>query len=103
VQLKPGSRLRSTVCETEVVVVRAPDGQDIDLRCGGAPMVSTSDPGGQGGEPSPALAGGTAMGKRYAGVPQDVEILATKSGHGTLTIGSQVLELKLAKPLPASD
>jgi hypothetical protein len=103
VQLRPGSRLRSTVCETEVVVVRAPDGQDVDLSCGGAPMVATSDPPGQANEPAPALAGGTAIGKRYASEPHDVEVLATKSGQGTLTIGSEVLELKLSKALPASD
>jgi hypothetical protein len=102
VQLKPGSRLRSTVCETEVVVVRAAS-DDIDLRCGGAPMVSTTDAVARTGAPAPELAGGTAVGKRYASETHDVEVLATKPGEGTLSIGTEVLQLKLAKPLPASD
>lgn len=102
-QLKPGSRLRSTVCETEVVVVRVPADHDVDLRCGGAPMVPTTDPAGPVGDLAPALAGGTAMGKRYASESHDLEVLATKAGQGTLAIGAAVLELKLAKPLPASD
>ena len=33
--LKPGTRLASAVCETEVVVVKAP-AADVDLRCGGS-------------------------------------------------------------------
>ncbi len=38
-QLKPGCRLESATCDTQVVVVRAPkDGGDVDLRCGGEPM-----------------------------------------------------------------
>jgi hypothetical protein len=103
VQLKPGSRLRSTVCGTEVVVVRVPADVDVDLRCGGAPMVSTADPEARTGTPAPGLDGGTAVGKRYAGDPHEVEVLATKSGEGTLSIGTDVLVRKLAKPLPASD
>lgn len=102
-QLKPGSRLRSTVCETEVVVVRVPADADVDLRCGGAPMVPTSDPEAHVGAPVPGLADRTAVGKRYASDPHDVEVLATKSGEGTLSIGADVLQRKLAKPLPASD
>jgi hypothetical protein len=38
-QLRAGQRLKSTACDTEVVVVRAPDG-DVDVRCGGEPMVA---------------------------------------------------------------
>ena len=37
-QLKPGTRLKSTTCASEVVVVKAPS-DDIDVRCGGQPMV----------------------------------------------------------------
>ena len=37
-KLPMGTRLRSTVDTTEVVVVTAPP-EDIDLRCGGRPMV----------------------------------------------------------------
>ena len=37
-ELKTGARLRSTVCDGEVMVVAAPSG-DLALTCGGAPMV----------------------------------------------------------------
>src|SRR5436190_22999442 len=37
-KLSPGSRLRSPVCDTEVIFVRSGD-EDIDLRCGGQPIV----------------------------------------------------------------
>ena len=36
-ELKPGTRLQSTVCTTEVIVVKG-DGEHA-LTCGGAPMV----------------------------------------------------------------
>jgi hypothetical protein len=86
-----------------VVVVRVAAGKDIVLFCGGKPMVAASDPPGRANEPAPGLDGGTVLGKRYASEPHDVEVLATKSGQGTLTIGGEVLELKLSKALPASD
>ena len=41
-QLKPGMRLRSVVCTSEVVVVRAP-ATAVDLACGGAPMILARD------------------------------------------------------------
>ena len=35
-QLKPGLRLESATCDTQVVVVKAPkDVADVDVRCGG--------------------------------------------------------------------
>ena len=38
-QLRPGVRLESATCDTQVVVVKAPkDNPDVDLRCGGEPM-----------------------------------------------------------------
>ena len=36
--LKAGRRLRSAVCSTEVMVIAAPEA-DVELRCGGAPMI----------------------------------------------------------------
>ena len=41
-QLKAGVRLKSVVCTTEVIVVRVPK-EDVDLRCGGQPMVPVGD------------------------------------------------------------
>jgi hypothetical protein len=34
--LKPGTRLRSAVCTTEVMVIQAPT-SELDVRCGGVP------------------------------------------------------------------
>ena len=36
-ELRPGSRLKSTVCDTEVIAVKGAG--DVDVTCGGAPMV----------------------------------------------------------------
>jgi hypothetical protein len=98
--LKNGTRLKSQVDETQVIVVKAADSLD-DLRCGGQPMV-TLDVVTSGGATDPALSDGTVMGKRYVG-EGDAEVLVTKAGSGTLSIGATPLTLKEAKPLPASD
>jgi len=50
----------------------------------------------------PKLAGGTIMGKRYVH-DSGAEVLVTKAGVGTLSVGTTPLEQKVAKPLPASD
>lgn len=50
-----------------------------------------------------ALAGGTQMGKRYADDESGIELLCTKAGDGTVTLDGTPIELKGAKPLPASD
>ena len=42
-ELKPGLRLESATCDTQVVVVRAPkEATDVDVRCGGHPMRDSS-------------------------------------------------------------
>lgn len=99
--IKNGTRLQSQVCDTQVIVVRTADSVD-DLRCGGAPMVPIG-----GEKPTEAtldltLADGNLMGKRYVD-ETGAEVLVTRAGAGTLTIGHFVLTLKEAKPLPASD
>jgi hypothetical protein len=101
-ELKAGSRLRSAVDETEVIVVRAPK-TDVVLGCGGHPMIANGEtpPGGLTLDPS--LAGGTQLGKRFANEDKGLEVLCTKGGQGTLTVDDEVLGLKEAKPLPASD
>ncbi|MGH0034952.1 MAG: hypothetical protein ACQGVK_07980 [Myxococcota bacterium] len=101
-QLKPGSRMRSAVCATEVMVVMAPSG-DVDLTCGGAPMVDLAGAAEPDGAPQADLAGGTQMGKRYVSAEGDLELLCTKPGQGTLALGATALQLKGAKPLPSSD
>ena len=42
------------------------------------------------------------MGKRYVD-EGGAEVLVTKAGAGTLSVGTTPLSLKEAKPLPASD
>lgn len=101
-QLKPGLRLESATCETQVVIVRAPkDGGDVDIRCGGVPMreLGSSD------EKVAATATGdaTLLGKRYADDELGLEVLCTKGGDGALTVGDTPLLVKGAKPLPSSD
>ncbi len=106
--LKPGTRLRSQVCTTEVIVVR-PAADELDLRCGGQPMIEIGSDStvavGAGGTPAPGLDEGTLLGKRYTTADADgtLELLATKGGAGTLSAGDVALVLKEAKPLPSSD
>jgi hypothetical protein len=99
--IKNGTRLQSQVCDTQVIVVRTAESLD-DIRAGGFPMV----PLGSQNEPvkslDPEFSGGNLMGKRYVD-ETGAEVLVTKAGAGTLTIGTIVLTIKEAKPLPASD
>ncbi|WP_280507352.1 hypothetical protein [Nocardia flavorosea] len=98
---KTGIRLRSQVCTTEVIIVRAADSLD-DLRAGGVPMVPIDGPAPSGGGPQEGFADGNLIGKRYVD-DQGAEVLVTKAGAGTLSVGATPLTIKEAKPLPASD
>ena len=101
--LKPGLRLRSQVCATEVIVVR-PGVAPHALTCGGALLVGQKDEVSAGGSPAAGLDSGSLLGKRYTAVGDDgLELLVTKAGAGTLADGSEPLVLKEARPLPASD
>ena len=101
-EMKAGARLRSAVCATEIIVVRA-SGADVDLRCGGQPVTPLSDARDPDATPDADLATGTAIGKRYADEELGLELLVTKPGAGTLSIGREPMLLKDAKPLPSSD
>jgi hypothetical protein len=94
--MKPGSRLKSATCDSEVVVIRYSSGT---IGCGGAAM---SEAGGD-AELDPTLADGTMIGKRYVDTAGTVELLCVKPGKGTLTLDGVALATKDAKPLPASD
>ena len=99
--LKPGTRLRSQACSTEVIVVRPPE-HAVDVCCGGAPMVPVGDPAEE--RPlDPTHQGGTLLGKRYADPETGIELLCTKAGDGSLSLGGTPLPVKDAKPLPSSD
>ena len=99
--IKNGTRLQSQVCDTQVIVVRSADSLD-DLRAGGVPMVPIGTDASGGATLDPEFSGGTVMGKRYVD-ETGAEVLVTKAGAGTLTVGTTALNLKEAKPLPASD
>ncbi|WP_040864071.1 hypothetical protein [Nocardia exalbida] len=99
--VKNGTRLRSQVCDTEVIVVKAADSL-ADLRAGGVPMIPIGAERAAGAEPAPGCTDGNLMGKRYVD-DSGAEILVTKAGIGTLSVGATPLALKEAKPLPASD
>ena len=99
--LRPGTKLFSTVCDTQVVVVKAPS-DDVEISCGGAPMVQ-EDPGGPAGSPDQPSGEGTAIGKRYADEDLGLELLCSRAGAGALTVDGEPLLVKGAKPLPASD
>jgi hypothetical protein len=96
--MKPGTRLKSATCDTEVMVIRTAGGT---IECGGAPM----------GEAKPAelaplnpdFAAGTLMGKRYVDADGQYELLCVKPGKGSLSVDGALLVTKDAKPLPASD
>jgi hypothetical protein len=102
VQLKPGQRLRSQVCETQVIIVHPAD-TDVVLNCGGSPMVDLSSDVQPGSAPQPGLADGNEMGKRYVTEDGLLEVLVTKAGAGTLAVGNSPLVTKQVKPLPSSD
>ena len=101
-ELKPGLRLRSAADDTELIVVKAPP-VEVDLRCGGHPVIGHGIDRPVGPAVHPALAGGTQIGKRYTDVAATLELLCTKAGQGTLTVGGEPLLVKDAKPLPSSD
>ncbi len=100
--LKPGARLRSAVCETEVVVVRAQAG-DVDLRCGGTAMRAASDAQEPPTSMDPAFADGTLLGKRYEKSGAVLEVLCVRGGAGSLSLGAEPLQQMGPRKLPASD
>lgn len=99
---KPGTRLFSSVCTTEMIVVKAPEGE-VNLTIGGAPPVASIDERDGAGSVLEGHGGGAALGKRYVGRSDSIELLCTKPGDGVPAVDGDVLEIKSAKALPASD
>jgi hypothetical protein len=99
--LKAGARFKSAVCDTQVMVIKAPAGE-FDLRCGGAGMLAptAAAPAGAALQPGGAE---TLIGKRYVNADESVELLCTKGGKGALALNGTPLEVKQAKQLPSSD
>jgi hypothetical protein len=95
--MKPGSKIKSQVCDTEVMVIKSGAGE---IQCGGAAMAADK---GAGGEPAAGFDGGSLMGKRYVDAGGAFELLCVKGGKGSLAVDGTLLTIKDAKPLPASD
>ena len=95
-QTKPGLKLRSTACSTEVIVVR-PTADPVELTCCGAPMTTDEVTVESSGEAQ------VLLGKRYTDEQSGIEVLCTKPGPGELAVDGRPLVVKGAKPLPASD
>ena len=100
-KLNVGLALYSTVDSTAVIVVRASDA-DVTITCGGEEM-TTEKPAGDAGAAAAPSADGTLLGKRYTDEELGLELLCTKGGPGALAVNGSPLEIKQAKPLPASD
>ena len=98
--LTPGTRLKSTVCNTEIMVITAP-AEGIDIMCGGAPM--NPDGGGNGGTVHQEHAAGSILGKRYTNEGGGLEVLCVKGGEGSLWAGGTAMKVKDAKKLPKTD
>jgi hypothetical protein len=103
-EYRAGTRWRSVACETEVVIVSGPtEGHDDLLQCGGWPMVPIGT-GDQERKPiRPPHNTGSQLGKRYQDQGGTFEVLCTKGGAGSLSVGEELLTVKAPKPLPASD
>lgn len=99
---KAGTRVRSAVCSTELMVVAAPK-SEVDLTCGGVGVIEMGGQPPAGATLSPAASGGTQIGKRYVNEAGDLEVLCTKAGQGSLADRGVALTIKGAKPLPSSD
>jgi hypothetical protein len=84
------------------MVVAAPK-DDVEVTCGGAPLLELGADAAAGGPIAEGAAEGTQIGKRYVNEAGDLEILCTKPGEGSLAVGGALLVIKGAKPLPSSD
>jgi hypothetical protein len=103
ITLRPGLQLRSATCDTELIVIRAPAQSAPNLTCGGAPVRIERTPVEARLPLDPGSAEGTQLGKRYVDANASIELLCTRAGVGSLAIDDIPLDLKAAKPLPASD
>jgi hypothetical protein len=96
---KTGTRLFAQNSSCEVIVVKSADAVG-SLSCAGLEMLPAASAEAAKQAPDSPL---VELGKRYTDEDNLLEILCTKAGAGPLAVDGQVLMLKTAKPLPASD
>jgi hypothetical protein len=99
-QLKAGLRLKSAVCDAEVMIIKAAGSES--LTCGGVPMLAAGESA-NGAEADAAHLEGCQIGKRYVNGDDTLEVLCVKGGQGSLAADGQALTVKGAKKLPSSD
>ena len=95
--LKPGTRLKSAVCDAEVMVIKA--GESDDLTCGGIALAEAPER----TESTEDKMHGCLIGKRYVNQEESIEVLCVKSGDGSLYYDGEELMTKDTKKLPSSD
>jgi hypothetical protein len=100
--VKVGSRWKSAVCSTQIIIVRAA-AEPVSLACGGHEVVAMDAESSASGTPDAGQAEGSELGKRYTDEDTGIEVLCIKAGAGSLTVGGRALQLKKPKSLPASD
>ena len=98
-ELKTGLRLKSAVCDAEVMVIKATAGDS--LTCGGAELGLEAQAEKASGNEDQM--NGCVIGKRYVNGAETVELLCVKSGDGSLYYNGDELMTKDTKKLPSSD
>ncbi len=99
---KAGTRLKSAVCDTQIMILRIPP-TPVTITCGGHPVLPMAETPAAGITVDAAHAEGTLTGKRYVDEAESLEFLCTKGGAGGLAIDGVALGVKQAKALPSSD
>jgi hypothetical protein len=95
--MKPGTRLKSNVCEAELMIIKAGDSDE--LTCGGVTLDESSGRvKGESGKMN-----GCIVGKRYINSNESIEVLCVKTGEGSLYCNDEELMTKDTKKLPSSD
>jgi hypothetical protein len=101
-KLTPGSRWKSAVCDTEVVVLKGPKSEG-ELSCGGVAMLAMGAARPTVAAPAAGADAGSLLGKRYGNPALGLELLCTKGGTGRLEFAGTPLAIQAAQRLPSSD
>ena len=99
---KTGERLRSTTSTAQFIVVRAEAGT-AEITCEGVPFLREGEEATPAVDLSPAEGPKIEIGKRYEDEEGTIELLCISGGNGNLKLAEKPLQIKVPKPLPASD